>query len=52
MEKHLVFTDKDEDLVKAIQKYQKSQNLPSFIEAVRRLCTGCLNMSNALKDIK
>ncbi len=39
MEKHLVFSEKDIDLVQEIISYQKENNLRTFIDAVRQLCS-------------
>lgn len=52
MSKNVSFTDNDKELVKQIQAFQKSQNLPSFIEAVRRLCKNGLHLSSVVKDLK
>ena len=38
------FSDKDGELVRKIQAYQKEKGLPSFIEAVRQLCNDALQL--------
>ena len=52
MSKKISFTDKDKELIKLIQLFQKEQELPSFIEAVRRLCKNGLRMSDVVKNLK
>lgn len=42
MPKHLVFTDNDKDLIEKIKDYQLAHGLPSFISAVRKLCSDAL----------
>lgn len=52
MKKHLVFLEDDEELVKEIKAYQKQHDLPSFIEAVRRLCKSGISMDDMMKKAK
>lgn len=52
MTKQITFTDKDEELVDQIAKFQKQQELPSFIAAVRLLCKNGLRMSDVVKNLK
>ena len=40
------FIDSDEELIAAIEKYQKDNGLPHFVTAVRKLCI------NIKKDFK
>lgn len=44
MGKTVTFSDKDGELVRKIQAYQKGKKLPSFIEAVRQLCNDALQL--------
>lgn len=52
MKKVVVFNSNDEQLVKEIRNFQKMQNLPSFIEAVRVLCSNALNLGNVIETYK
>ena len=52
MSKKVCFTDKDDDLLRQVEKFRKDQELPSFIEAVRRLLKYGLNMDDAVKKLK
>ena len=52
MAQHVTFTDNDDELIKAIRLFQKEQELPSFVEAVRRLCKNGLRMSDVVKNLK
>ena len=52
MSKRLTFTDNDKELIEEIQLFQKEQKLPSFIEAVRRLCENGLSMNNVVKNLR
>ena len=52
MPKKVSFTDNDKELTEQIQAFQKSQNLPSFVEAVRKLCKNGLHMSDVVKNLK
>ena len=52
MAKCISFTDNDQELIKEIQEFQKAQNLPHFVEAVRVLCKNSLRMSNVVKGLQ
>lgn len=52
MAQHVTFTDNDGELIAAIRLFQKEQELPSFVEAVRRLCKNGLRMSDVVKNLK
>lgn len=52
MIKHITFTNNDADLVKKIEAFQKAQNLPSFVEAVRKLCQNGLHMTEVVRNLK
>ena len=52
MGKQIGFNDNDEKLIKQIMDFQKEQNLPSFVAAVRILCSTALEMKSAFKNIK
>lgn len=52
MSKQIKFTDNYEELIEEIQQFQKEQKLPSFVEAVRRLCSNGLSMSNVVRNLK
>lgn len=52
MAKGMSFTDKDSELVKKIEKFQHTQELPSFTEAVRVLCEKGLAMSDVMQALK
>lgn len=52
MEKIIKFIDKDAELIKKIHTFQKAQNLPSFVAAVRILCENGLSMSDVVKNLK
>lgn len=47
--KRVNFTEKDERLIKQIEKYQKSHNHSSFVSAVRELCSDALTLKNIAK---
>ena len=49
MKKQVAFNDNDFELVQKIIKYQKENNIKSFIEAVRQLCNNGLNQSVSVK---
>lgn len=38
MSKNVTLGEKDSELIKKIKDFQKAQELPSFVEAVRILC--------------
>lgn len=38
MSKHVTFGEKDLELIQKIELFQKEQEIPTFIEAVRILC--------------
>lgn len=52
MATQIQFTDGDEELVKEIKKFQKSQDLPSFGAAVRKLCLNGLHISDVVQNMK
>lgn len=52
MAKQVTFSEKDADLVKDIVAFQKAHELPSFVEAVRRLCRNGLYMNDVVKSLK
>lgn len=52
MSKQISFIDKDKELIAQIERFQKEQGLPSFIEAVRCLCKNGLSMSSVVKNLK
>jgi len=54
MSKGITFTDtdKDKELIEKIVKFQHAQELPSFVEAVRRLCENGLSMNTVVKNLK
>ena len=49
MAKQVKFGEKDLELVKRIEDFQKKQKLPSFIEAVRVLCEKGLQVNELMK---
>lgn len=49
MAKQVKFGEKDLELVKRIEDFQKEQKLPSFIEAVRVLCEKGLQVNELMK---
>lgn len=49
MGKTATFTDKDQDLIRRIQQYQKEKKLSSFIDAVRQLCNDALQLKKIVK---
>lgn len=52
MTKRVTFGEKDSELIKKIETYQKEQGLPSFIEAVRILCKKGLQFNELIKNPK
>lgn len=52
MAKQMTFGDKDAELVKRIAEFQKAQELPTFIAAVRALCESGLGISHVVKRLK
>lgn len=52
MAKSISFTDNDKELIEEIRKFQKAQNLPHFVEAVRVLCKSGLSMCNVVKGLQ
>lgn len=52
MTKGITFTDKDKNLIEKIVKFQHAQELPSFVEAVRRLCENGLSMNSVINNLK
>ena len=50
--KKISFTDKDKELVEQIQAFQRAQELPSFVAAVRKLCENGLQISDMVKNLK
>lgn len=49
MAKQVKFGEKDLELVKRIEDFQKEQKLPSFIEAVRVFCEKGLQVNELMK---
>ena len=49
MGKTATFTDKDQDLICRIQKYQDEKGLSHFIDAVRQLCNDALQLKKIVK---
>lgn len=49
MSKNVTFGEKDSELIKKIEIYQKEQRLPSFVEAVRILCGKGLQVNELFK---
>ncbi len=45
MGKHITFIEKDEQLIKSIEEYQKAHGLAHFVDAVRKLCKDALEIS-------
>lgn len=52
MSKSANFGEKDRELVKKIEEYQKIQELPSFVEAVRILCKKGLQVNELVKNTR
>lgn len=52
MSKSVTFAEKDLELVRKIEEYQKKAELPSFVEAVRILCKKGLQVNELVKDIR
>ena len=50
MTKRVTFGEKDLELVKKIEEFQKKQELPYFIEAVRILCKKGLDTNEFIKN--
>lgn len=46
------FIESDEELIRQIKAFQKSQELPSFVAAVRLLCKNGLRMSDVVKNFR
>lgn len=42
--KHIQFNDNDKELINKITEYQKAHGLPSFIAAVRKLCSDAIEI--------
>ncbi len=51
MSKNVSFGEKDRELIKEIEKFQKIQELPTFIEAVRILCKKGLQVRELIKNV-
>lgn len=51
MTKQVSFIDSDAKLIKQIEAFQKARELPTFIAAVRILCTNGLRMSDAAESL-
>lgn len=49
MKKTATFTNKDVELVKRIQQYQKEQGFSNFIDAIRKLCDDALQLKSITK---
>ena len=52
MTRGISFTDNDKELIEEIRKFQKAQNLPHFVEAVRVLWKSGLSMCNVVKGLQ
>lgn len=52
MPRQVSFRPKDSELVKKIEEFQKIQELPSFIEAIRILCKNGLQANEFIKNVK
>ena len=52
MAKKVSFGEKDLELIQKIEAFQKMQELPSFIEAVRILCKKGLQINELIKNSK
>ena len=50
MSKKVTFGERDLELIQKIETYQKEQNLPSFIEAVRILCKKGLQVNELISQ--
>ena len=50
MTKQVMFTDTDRDLVEQIIAYQKANGYPSFIAALRKLCSDALQLKKIMKS--
>ena len=49
MSKSVSFNDKDEELIKRIEKYQQENNIRHFIDAIRDLCDVALTFKEISK---
>lgn len=47
--KSIRFTEKDKALIEKIEAYRKERRLPTFIEAVRVLCSDALEFKKIAK---
>lgn len=52
MSKRVTFGERDLELIKKIETYQKEQGFTSFIEAVRILCKKGLQVNELIKNAK
>jgi hypothetical protein len=52
MSKSITFGEKDKELIKEIEKYQKLHDMPSFVETVRSLCKSGLKINELIKNAK
>lgn len=52
MSKKVSFGEKDLELIQKIEDFQKTQELPSFVEAVRVLCKKGLQVRELVKNVK
>lgn len=52
MSKKVTFAEKDSELIKKIEDFQKAQELQAFVEAVRVLCKKGLQVSELVKNVK
>lgn len=50
--KKVSFAEKNLELVKKIEVFQKMQNLPSFVKAVRILLKKGLQVNELIRDVK
>lgn len=49
MGKGVNFVDKDNELIRKIEAYQKEKGISSFVEAVRQLCEKALKFNEITK---
>ena len=52
MGKGITFGEKDEELVRKIEEYQRKYDLDYFVEAVRKLCDTALSLEKTLSNMK
>lgn len=49
MKKTATFTEKDTELIRRIEQYQRERGLSHFIDAVRQLCDDALQLKKITK---